>query len=92
MDNVLRGWAIGYLLGHTINRHREARPHWAAVAYSHPTGMAWSSNHRSAHAAETGRPGPLSRPAGSTVRLRNQHHHRRGPRPPRWRASQIPDR
>jgi hypothetical protein len=52
MDSVLRGWVIGYLLGHALSRHRDAQRRWAAVAYSDITGMAWSWNHRSARAAK----------------------------------------
>ena len=48
MDSVRRGWVIGQLLGQAINRHREAQPRWAAIAYCDRTGMAWSYNHRSA--------------------------------------------
>jgi len=73
MASVPRGWAIGYLPGHTINRQREARPRWAAVAYSHPSDMAWSYNHRSAHAAEhaalTRCPGPQARPCACRTNI-----------------------
>jgi Domain of unknown function (DUF4189) len=43
---------LGHLLGHAINRHRDAQQRWCAIAYSDLTGMAWSYNHRSARAAE----------------------------------------
>jgi hypothetical protein len=63
MDSALRGWVIGHLLDHAINRHREAQPHWGAVAYSEITAMGWvwSSNHRSARAALTRCHGPHPR-------------------------------
>jgi hypothetical protein len=52
MDSVLRGWVIGYLLGHAIDRHRQPRAHWGVVAYAEITGLVWAYHHRSARQAE----------------------------------------
>jgi hypothetical protein len=70
-------------VGQTINPYRQTQPRWCAVANSDLTGLAWSWNHRSAHAAEQAALAPLPRPAGSTVGLRNEHHHCGRPRPSR---------